>query len=184
MKKVMQKSNKKKIRIAHKAPFRRKMNELKRNKKAIYINLDKQAAEKETRAFYEDPRKNFGDLSLDIDELRTSLKKSNLVFIAKKFKLTNKQAAAIAGISVRTYHRWKPNHLLSVPASSHLLKVAEVYNSGIILFDNDHRSFTIWMKAAVPAMANKVPVDMMTSSIDEAELVNAQLIRMEYGIFA
>ena len=124
------------------------------------------------------------DMDLEIILSGKARKKSDLVLMAKKFKLTNKQAATIGGISERTYQRWKSNHLLSAKASEHLLKVREVYTSGMNLFSNDEQSFILWMKTPVPAMQFRVPVDMITSSIDECELLNSELIRMEYGILS
>ena len=111
------------------------------------------------------------------------LRKVNLESVAKKFKFSNKQAAAIGGFALRTYQRRKPSTALSVQASESLLKLAEVYDTGMKAFNNDEQAFMEWLKTPIPALKNKVPVEMLTSAMG-SELVNQELLRIEYAIFS
>ena len=129
-----------------------------------------------------EPRASEWEISMIL--FQSPLKKSDLVLIEKKFKITTKQAASIAGVSVRAYQQWKPGTRLSLHATEHLLKIIEVYNSGMRTFDGSDRSFTAWIKSPINALGEKVPVSLMTSSKEDAELVNSELIRMEYGILS
>ncbi len=120
-------------------------------------------------------------LKLDSALIATPLKKTDLILIVKKFQLTNKQAAAIGGISVRTYQRWKPRHLLSSKAAEHLSKIVEVYNSGLALFNNDKQSFINWMNEKIPALNYQLPIELMITSTNEADRINDILNGIEYG---
>jgi putative toxin-antitoxin system antitoxin component (TIGR02293 family) len=113
---------------------------------------------------------------------RPLLKKSDLMSMAKAFRLTGKQAAAIGGISVSTYHRWKTNHSLSTESSEHLLKVVEIYISGMKLFENDENSFINWMNATIPILNYRVPLEMMITSVNEANRIDDILNGIEYGV--
>ena len=110
------------------------------------------------------------------------LQKSNLIFMARKLKLTDKQSAVIAGVSERTYRGWEGGHPLSSKASAHLLQIVEVYRWGMQLYDNNERSLITWMNLEIPALGHKVPVDIMISSWEGANTVNNLLCCMEFGI--
>jgi putative toxin-antitoxin system antitoxin component (TIGR02293 family) len=112
------------------------------------------------------------------------LKKSALMAVTKKFHFSNKQAAAIGGMGLRTYQRQKNTSDLSVSASESVLKLAEVYESGMKAFDNNVTRFVEWLNASIPALNNRRPVDLLMSGRLGAEIVNDELLRIEYGIFA
>jgi putative toxin-antitoxin system antitoxin component (TIGR02293 family) len=142
--------------------------------------------EKEGNAFprvvVQTPEPRAREWEFSVVVMESPLKKSNLVLMEKKLKVTYKQGAAIAGVSVRTYQKWKPSKILSVRASDHLSKIMEVFNAGMRTYDGNERSFLAWTKTPVKALGNKMPIDLMISSKEEAELVNSELVRMEYGI--
>ena len=136
------------------------------------------------RALINLPEPRISELELLITIMKEPLTKAILVLMGNRFKLTNKQRADIACVSVKTYQQWKPSKKLSPPAAEHLLKIIEVHNSGMQTFDSNERSFVTWMKTSIPALGKKMPVDLMISSKEKAELVNSELIRMEYGILS
>lgn len=112
----------------------------------------------------------------------TQIQKSNLAFMARKFHLKDKQTAAVAAVSERTYQGWEASHHLSVKASKHLLKIVEVYRVGMQLYDKNKRSLITWLNLEIPALGHKVPVNMMISSWQGANTVNNLLWCMEFGI--
>jgi antitoxin component of MazEF toxin-antitoxin module len=56
------------IRPVNKSLFHIKMDEAKKNKKAIYSEMQKQAAQSEINAFYEQEAKEWGDIDTEIIE--------------------------------------------------------------------------------------------------------------------
>ena len=113
---------------------------------------------------------------------KNPLKKSNLLSVTRKFRFSNKQAAKIGGVGLRTFQRQRSTAHLSVSASESLLKLAEVYENGLQAFDGDAAAFMKWLLAPIPALNNSTPVDMLTSQMG-AQLVNEELLRIEYGLF-
>jgi len=109
------------------------------------------------------------------------LRKLHLEFIAKKFRLSKKQAAVIAGISVRTYDRWKLDNELSPLIAESIFKLAEVYDNGLMVFDNNEESFMKWMRACIPALNYEIPIDLLDTRAG-MELVSNELLKIEYGV--
>jgi putative toxin-antitoxin system antitoxin component (TIGR02293 family) len=109
------------------------------------------------------------------------LRKSHLEFIAKKFGLKKQQAAAIAGVSKSTYHRWKSSKDLSSSAAESIFKLAEVYDSGLLVFDKDEESFMAWLNSSVPSVGYDKPTELLDTRTG-MELVNDELLRLEYGV--
>ena len=114
---------------------------------------------------------------------KNPLKKSNLLSLTKKFRFSNKQAAKIGGVGLRTFQRQRSSAPLSVSASESVLKLAEVYENGLNAFDRDKAGFLNWLKSSIPALNNLIPAEMLTSQMG-ADLVNEELLRIEYGLFA
>ena len=65
--------------------------------------------------------------------------------------------------------------------SNHTILLAEIYQNGLIAFDNDEQSFFNWLNTNVPAIGNRKPIEMVASSIGR-EQVNEQLLRMEFSV--
>ncbi len=111
------------------------------------------------------------------------LKKANLLSVTRKFKFSNKQAARVGGMALRTFQRQKPSYSLSIPASESVLKLAEVYENGMKAFDGNEPAFMSWLKAPIPALNYTIPEEMLTSSMG-ADLINEELLRIEFGLFS
>jgi len=109
------------------------------------------------------------------------LRKFHLDFIVAKFKITKKQTAAIAGVSTRTLLRWKSSTKLSPLIAESIFKIAELYDNGMIVFDDDEESFQTWMRTSIPSLNHQVPIDLLDTRTG-IQLVIEQLLRMEYGI--
>ncbi|MCH7396656.1 AbrB/MazE/SpoVT family DNA-binding domain-containing protein [Belliella sp. DSM 107340] len=56
------------IKPAKKSMFQAKMEEARKNKTAIYIEMERQAAQSEVNAFYEEEAKNWGNIDTEILE--------------------------------------------------------------------------------------------------------------------
>jgi len=107
-----------------------------------------------------------------------------LMAVSRKFGFSNRQAAVIGGMGLRTFQRQKATSELSVSASESVLKLAEVYDSGLKAFDGNVTDFVRWLNSSIPALGNRRPVDLLMSGRLGAEIVNDELLRIEYGIFA
>jgi putative toxin-antitoxin system antitoxin component (TIGR02293 family) len=110
------------------------------------------------------------------------LKKKHAIRIASKFGMQQKDVAELIGISVRTFQRQEDNEIISSAASENVLKLAELYETGLAAFDNDKESFQMWMNAIIPALNNEKPIDLLTSNLG-IDLVREELLRIEYGIY-
>lgn len=109
------------------------------------------------------------------------LQKRNLISLAKKFKFTEIQAAEIAGVSIKTYKKMELSSTLSTSASERIVKMSELYETGLTTFDGDAKSFLHWLNTSIPALMNFVPIDLMTTFIG-INFVREELLRMEYSI--
>lgn len=109
------------------------------------------------------------------------LQKRNLISLTKKFKITESKAAEIAGVSIRTYRKMESSSTLSTSASERIVKMSELYETGLTTFDNDSKSFLHWLKTSIPALMNLVPIDLMTTFIG-INFVREELLRIEYSI--
>lgn len=110
------------------------------------------------------------------------LKKAAIISISKKFGLSQKEAAYLAGVSLRTYQRQKRTRALSRSASELGIKLAELYEIGLTTFDQDKNSFLAWMKTPIPAINNYIPYSLINSTLG-IELVKEELLRIEHGIY-
>lgn len=110
------------------------------------------------------------------------LKKRHVVFVSSKFGLQQKDIAELIGVSVRTYQRQKRTANISSAASENVIKLAELYETGLSTFDNDDESFHSWLNVSVPALNNERPIDLLSSNLG-IDLVKDELLRIEYGIY-
>ena len=109
------------------------------------------------------------------------LKKRILREVGRKFRFTNDQYALVAGVTTRTYQRQRPEEKLSINASENTLRLAEIYQNGMIAFDKDEQSFQNWLNTHIPALGNKKPIELITTGLG-AEAVNDELLRIEYSV--
>ena len=96
--------------------------------------------------------------------------------------MQQKETADLIGVSVRTYQRQKSTTPISNAASENVLKLAELFQSGLNAFDNDERAFVSWLNSLIPALNNETPVHMLSSGLG-IDLVRDELLRIEYGIY-
>lgn len=97
--------------------------------------------------------------------------------------LNERQWSDSLNINVRTFQRYKtqPAHVFKPIQSAKILELAEVFNEGSKVFDNDD-DFKDWLNTPSLALDNKKPIDLLDSSYGK-DLVLAELNNIEYGIF-
>ncbi len=110
------------------------------------------------------------------------LKKSHVSLISEKLGLQQKDAAELAGVSIRTFQRQKNNTTITYAASENILKLAELYETGLTAFDGNEESFLAWLNTPVPALNNEKPIKLLSSGLG-IDLVKEELMRIEYGIY-
>jgi putative toxin-antitoxin system antitoxin component (TIGR02293 family) len=110
------------------------------------------------------------------------LKKRHVVFITAKLGLQQKDTAELVGVSVRTYQRQKRTANMTNAASENVVKLAELYETGLTTFDNDEESFHSWLNTSVPALNNEMPINLLSSNLG-IDLVKDELLRIEHGIY-
>lgn len=108
------------------------------------------------------------------------LKVSDLIRISRKFNLTEEQMALLAGVSVRTFKN--KSSVLSVHISERVMQLEQLYQVGLDVFDSNEASFHTWLTSKVPALNRQVPRDLIMS-LTGIEMVKAELLRIEYGIY-
>jgi putative toxin-antitoxin system antitoxin component (TIGR02293 family) len=110
------------------------------------------------------------------------LKKRHVIFISSKLGLQQKHTAELIGVSVRTYQRQKRTANITNAASENVIKLAELYETGLTTFDADEESFHAWLSTPVPALNNERPIDLLSSNLG-IDLVQDELLRIEHGIY-
>jgi putative toxin-antitoxin system antitoxin component (TIGR02293 family) len=84
-------------------------------------------------------------------------------------------------INLRTLQRYKEDQRFSQTVSERALMIADVYAKGYEVFGN-REAFQRWMQKPVVAMANQVPLQLLTSTSGVQEIL-IELGRIEHGIF-
>lgn len=85
-------------------------------------------------------------------------------------------------INLRTLQRYKEDQRFSQAVSERALMIADAYARGYEVF-GDKEAFQQWVQKPVTAMANQVPVQLLTSTYG-IHLLLTELGRIEHGIFA
>lgn len=110
------------------------------------------------------------------------LKKKHVIFISHKLGIPQKDTAELMGISIRTYQRQKRTAPITHAASENVVKLAELYETGLKAFDNNEEAFVTWLNAQIPALNNEKPIHLLSSGMG-IDLVKDELLRIEYGIY-
>ncbi len=110
------------------------------------------------------------------------LQKRNVIVITDKLGLPQRDAAELVGVSVRTYQRQKDTTPISNAASENIVSLAELYEEGLNAFDKDKEAFSTWLNAAIPALNNEKPVNLLSTTLG-IDLVKEELLRIEYAVY-
>ncbi len=110
------------------------------------------------------------------------LKISELIRIARKFNMDQKQMSLLAGFSLRTFKNKIKSSRLSLHVSERVLMLENLYQFGLDVFDSNETSFRNWLKSKIPALDNHVPNDLLTSLLG-IDVVKEELLRIKHSIY-
>ncbi|MEM7550610.1 MAG: antitoxin Xre/MbcA/ParS toxin-binding domain-containing protein [Bacteroidota bacterium] len=105
-----------------------------------------------------------------------------LSLLAEKLKFTNMEIQTIMGMSQSTFSRRISSERLSKEESERFLQIANIYKKGMEVFENES-DFSLWLKTKNPSLADKEPIDMLSSLIGITE-VEESLLQIEHGIYS
>ena len=122
------------------------------------------------------------DTHFIIDKAREGVTKGAFMNFVESLDYSLKEIAGILNVSERTLHRYKDATKLSKDASERALHLANLYNKGAEVFGSKE-AFNSWLKQPSPVFWNQKPIDFL-DTIFGFQLVEEELVRMEFGIFA
>lgn len=93
-----------------------------------------------------------------------------------------KQLAKMLSISERQLSRYQSDKILKTDISAHLIQIAELYDFGYTVFDND-ADFQAWMNSTIRALAFEKPIDLLDTPFGIQEVKNI-IGRIEYGVYS
>jgi putative toxin-antitoxin system antitoxin component (TIGR02293 family) len=117
-----------------------------------------------------------------IDKAREGVTKGAFMKFVESLDYSFKEIASILNLSERTLHRYKDSTKMSKDASERALHLASLYNKGADVFGSKD-AFNAWLKQPNPIFWDKRPIDFL-DTIFGFQLIEDELIKMEYGIFA
>ena len=110
------------------------------------------------------------------------LGRAALLKLAAYLEISPAQLARLLPISERTVQRHGADKPFNRPVSEQLLQIAGVAVRGVEVFE-DRARFLAWLKQPSAALGNNAPLALLKSRFG-ADMVLAELGRMEHGIFA
>lgn len=117
-----------------------------------------------------------------IELSRNGINKRNLLFLAKKIDFDLKELASILHISERTLQRYAVSKNLSPDVSERAIQLARLYCKGESVF-GDLTLFKRWMQHPSMALGMKQPKELLDTTFG-FQLLNEELVKIEYGIFS
>ena len=123
------------------------------------------------------------------NELIETIRDNFIAKYAKNFisfsKLSLNVWSKLLPVSKRTLQRELENksNKLELPISEILIEVGEIYEIGLLAFDNDKDRLNEWLRTENPYFNNKKPLDIMDTHKGR-DLVKCELIRIEYSEFS
>jgi len=97
--------------------------------------------------------------------------------------LTEQQLAEYLSVSLRTLARRKEGGTLGESESERLLRLSEIYDATLHLFDGDQVGARKWLLSPVRVLNNARPIDYARTGIGARE-VRDLIGRLEHGVFS
>lgn len=107
---------------------------------------------------------------------------ADLKAFMQRFSLTQKQMACLMGLSDKTLFNLLKNDVLDVATSDRFLLVHSIFQEGVDALMSE-QTFRRWLDKPHTHFNRKTPLEMMTT-INGAEAVRDELIRMKYGVLS
>ena len=117
-----------------------------------------------------------------IELSRNGIDKKSLLHLANTIGFTLEELAAVLHVSERTVQRYALNKKLNSEISAKAIQLAKLYAKGEAIFGS-LEGFKQWMNHPNVALAQKTPKELLDTTFG-FQLLNEELIRIEYGIFA
>lgn len=117
-----------------------------------------------------------------IAKAREGLLKQEADWAGQSFAISDREMARILSISERSYHRYVADTRLDTVSSERLLQLRNLYRHGEEVFE-DVEKFKRWMRRPLTVLGGKAPIELLDTSMG-FQLINDELLRIEYGVFA
>jgi putative toxin-antitoxin system antitoxin component (TIGR02293 family) len=154
------------------------------------------ASKKNTAVLYKPPPKAGASarsrgslgLSLDdifdvIDQLAGGLPFAKLSHFLDSSGLTPAEVAQVLRIPPRTLARRKAHGDLTSQESESLLRLAEIFDKTVELFEGDVRAARLWLRSPCKALGDREPLALSQSELG-ARAVEDLIGRLEFGVFS
>lgn len=120
---------------------------------------------------------------MDLIELsKKGVSKKALNHLIKYTSLTTAQMAKLLLITERTIQRYSAEDCFNPAVSEQILEIAYIVVRGEEVF-GDKQKFLAWMNYGNPALANKKPIDLLSSRFG-TDLIIDELGRIEHGVIS
>jgi putative toxin-antitoxin system antitoxin component (TIGR02293 family) len=117
----------------------------------------------------------------DLQRVRERLSISIAEGLADLLDFTDKEMAKILTVSIRTYHRLKPNGLLNPVASERLSMLNDLTSYGVEVFEIQGE-FNKWLRLPLRELSDNSPLNSLDTATGFTR-VKTILGRIEYGIY-
>lgn len=125
---------------------------------------------------------SFSSPFLIIEKAKMGLLKDDADQLGKAYSISDREMARILNISERSFHRYKADTKLDTVASERLLQLKNLYDYGIEIFE-DEAQFKRWLRRPLRVLGNNSPLELLDTAMG-FQIVNDELMRIEYGVFA
>jgi putative toxin-antitoxin system antitoxin component (TIGR02293 family) len=108
---------------------------------------------------------------------------STVSAFARVSGFTQQELAAFLGIPARTFARRRNSGALDPAESERLLRLAEIFDAALDLFDGDQNGVRQWLTSPVRGLNNARPIDYARTELGAREVRNL-IGRLQDGVFS
>jgi putative toxin-antitoxin system antitoxin component (TIGR02293 family) len=108
---------------------------------------------------------------------------STVLAFARVSGFSQQQVADFLGLPARTFARRRHSGTLDRTESERLLRLAEIFDAALRLFDGDPDSARQWLISPVRGLDNAAPIDFARTELGAREVRNL-IGRIEDGVFS
>jgi len=118
-----------------------------------------------------------------IQSVKNGLPFSALTALSERSGTAVTELATQLGISARTLARRKTSGTLSPEESERVLRLANLFEKAVALFDGDTAEAQQWMRLSKKALHGESPTEFARTELGAREVENL-LGRLEHGVFS
>ncbi len=118
-----------------------------------------------------------------VEAVNIGLPAKMYVVVQKETGLSQTEIADILGVSTRYLQDKKQSDLLNTTASERLVKLREIWDFGLDVFNGNEGNFKEWLNEPLAPLNGKSPMYIMTNFIG-MEQVKQLLGRIQYGVYS